>query len=27
MMTKCVCDLLDSMGVAPESIFFDNFGG
>ena len=27
MMTKCVCDLLDSLGVAPESILFDNFGG
>ena len=26
MMTKCVCDLLDSLGVAPESILFDNFG-
>ena len=27
MMTKCVTDLLDSLGVAPESILFDNFGG
>ena len=27
MMTKCVLDLLDSLGVAPESILFDNFGG
>ena len=27
MMTQCVCDLLDSLGVAPESILFDNFGG
>ena len=27
MMTKCVCDLLDSLGVAPENILFDNFGG
>ncbi|MBR6306639.1 MAG: NADH:ubiquinone reductase (Na(+)-transporting) subunit F [Bacteroidales bacterium] len=27
MMTKCVCDLLDSLGVEPESILFDNFGG
>ena len=26
MMTKCVCDLLDSLGVPPESILFDNFG-
>ena len=26
MMTKCVVDLLDSLGVAPESILFDNFG-
>ena len=26
MMTKCVCDLLDSLGVAPENILFDNFG-
>ena len=26
MMTKCVNDLLDSLGVAPESIFYDNFG-
>jgi len=27
MMTKCVCDLLDSLGVVPENILFDNFGG
>ena len=27
MMTKCVTDLLDSLGVAPENILFDNFGG
>ncbi len=27
MMTKCVLDLLDSLGVAPENILFDNFGG
>ena len=27
MMTKCVNELLDSLGVAPESIFYDNFGG
>ena len=26
MMTQCVNDLLDSLGVAPESIFYDNFG-
>jgi len=26
MMTKCVTDLLDSLGVAPESILYDNFG-
>ncbi|MDD6364783.1 MAG: NADH:ubiquinone reductase (Na(+)-transporting) subunit F [Bacteroidales bacterium] len=26
MMTKCVVDLLDSLGVAPENILFDNFG-
>ena len=26
MMTKCVVDLLDSLGVAPETILFDNFG-
>ncbi|MCQ2136038.1 MAG: NADH:ubiquinone reductase (Na(+)-transporting) subunit F [Bacteroidales bacterium] len=26
MMTKCVCDLLDNLGVAPENILFDNFG-
>lgn len=27
MMVKCVNDLLDSLGVAPESILYDNFGG
>ncbi|MCD8208907.1 MAG: NADH:ubiquinone reductase (Na(+)-transporting) subunit F [Bacteroidales bacterium] len=27
MMTKSVVDLLDSLGVAPESILFDDFGG
>ena len=27
MMVKCVLDLLDNLGVAPESILFDNFGG
>ena len=27
MMTKCVLDLLDNLGVAPENILFDNFGG
>ena len=27
MMTKCVRDLLDNLGVAPENILFDNFGG
>lgn len=27
MMVKCVVDLLDSLGVAPESILYDNFGG
>jgi len=27
MMTKCVVDLLDNLGVAPENILFDNFGG
>ncbi len=27
MMTKCVNELLDSLGVAPESVFYDNFGG
>ncbi|MBR5700031.1 MAG: NADH:ubiquinone reductase (Na(+)-transporting) subunit F, partial [Bacteroidales bacterium] len=27
MMTQCVNQLLDSLGVAPESIFYDNFGG
>ncbi len=26
MMTKSVVDLLDSLGVAPENILFDNFG-
>ena len=26
MMTKCVVDLLDSLGVPPENILFDNFG-
>ena len=26
MMTKCVVDLLDNLGVAPENILFDNFG-
>ena len=27
MMVKCVNELLDSLGVAPESILYDNFGG
>ncbi len=27
MMTKCVNELLDSLGVAPESVFYDNFVG
>lgn len=27
MMTKSVLTLLDSLGVAPENILFDNFGG
>ena len=27
MMTKSVLDLLDNLGVAPENILFDNFGG
>ena len=27
MMTKCVNELLDSLGVSPESVFYDNFGG
>ncbi|MCF0172638.1 MAG: NADH:ubiquinone reductase (Na(+)-transporting) subunit F [Bacteroidales bacterium] len=27
MMTQSVVNLLDSLGVAPESILFDNFGG
>ncbi len=27
MMVKCVNDLLDSLGVPPESILYDNFGG
>ncbi len=27
MMVQSVCNLLDSLGVAPESILFDNFGG
>ena len=27
MMVKCVNDLLDSLGVAPESVLYDNFGG
>ena len=27
MMTQCVNQLLNSLGVAPESIFYDNFGG
>ncbi len=27
MMTKSVLDLLDSLGVPPENILFDNFGG
>ena len=27
MMTKCVLDLLDNLGVAPENHLFDNFGG
>ena len=26
MMTKCVVDLLDSLGVPPENILYDNFG-
>jgi len=26
MMTKCVVDLLDSLGVPPENVLFDNFG-
>ncbi|MBO4475489.1 MAG: NADH:ubiquinone reductase (Na(+)-transporting) subunit F [Bacteroidales bacterium] len=26
MMTKCVNELLDSLGVAPENILYDNFG-
>jgi len=25
-MTKCVVDLLDSLGVPPENVLFDNFG-
>ena len=27
MMVNCVNQLLDSLGVAPESILYDNFGG
>ena len=27
MMVKCVNELLDSLGVAPESVLYDNFGG
>lgn len=27
MMTQCVVSLLDSLGVPPENILFDNFGG
>lgn len=27
IMSKCVCGMLDSIGVEPESIMFDNFGG
>ena len=27
MMVKCVNDLLDSLGVPPESVLYDNFGG
>ena len=27
MMTKCVNELLDSLGVPPENILYDNFGG
>ena len=27
MMVSCVNQLLDSLGVAPESILYDNFGG
>ena len=26
MMSQAVCNLLDSLGVPPESILFDNFG-
>jgi Na+-transporting NADH:ubiquinone oxidoreductase subunit F len=26
MMTKCVNELLDSLGVDPASILYDNFG-
>ena len=27
MMTKCVNELLDSLGVPPENVLYDNFGG
>ncbi|MCQ2111249.1 MAG: NADH:ubiquinone reductase (Na(+)-transporting) subunit F, partial [Bacteroidaceae bacterium] len=27
MMAKTVLDLLDSLGVEPKDIMFDNFGG
>ena len=27
MMVKCVNELLDSLGVAPENVLYDNFGG
>ncbi|MCF0166621.1 MAG: NADH:ubiquinone reductase (Na(+)-transporting) subunit F [Bacteroidales bacterium] len=27
MMSKCVVDLLDSLGVASDNILYDNFGG
>ena len=27
MMVQCVNDLLDSLGVPPESVLYDNFGG
>jgi len=27
MMTKCVLDMLDDLGVEPENIHFDDFGG
>ena len=27
MMVKCVNELLDSLGVPPENVLYDNFGG